>query len=117
MSRFLLFFCISFLLGMPMSAQAATVSYEVIDFSKHTNLKFSIDILISQKVDEEFLRKEATEIYKINQGPLYRAFFVSWYLPGMKKDAGAWATTHFNPTLKIEIMEWMLEYNPPTLNE
>ena len=34
----------------------------------------------------------------------YERTFIAYYLPGMKVDAGAWATTHFNPDLKIFIL-------------
>ena len=29
---------------------------------------------------------------------------MTYYLPGMKVGAGAWATTHFNPELKVDVL-------------
>ena len=34
--------------------------------------------------------------------------FVLFYLPGMKEGAGAFATAHHNPTMEVEIQEFMI---------
>jgi hypothetical protein len=34
----------------------------------------------------------------------YARIFITHYLPGMEPGAGAWATTHFNPSLKVAIL-------------
>ena len=34
----------------------------------------------------------------------YERTFIAYYVPDMQVGAGAWATTHFNPNLKIRIL-------------
>lgn len=87
--------------------------------------KFSVDVVVSRRLSEKDLRAAAraleTQICAIQRNRRkscrYPRIFLTWYLPGMEIGAGAWATTHFEPTLTINIMEWMLEYNPTTLRE
>lgn len=78
--------------------------------------KASINITVNRKLDESELTKFAKDIYKTIGASKFKRFFIMWYLPGMKKDTGAWATTNFDPILKVEIMDWMLEYNPTTID-
>ncbi len=75
--------------------------------------RVSIDAAASCKFTKLELTQAARVIYKAAKGHQFKRFFITWYLPGMELDAGAWATTNFNPDLRVEIMNWMLEYNPP----
>ncbi|REG86732.1 hypothetical protein DFP81_101297 [Marinomonas pollencensis] len=38
--------------------------------------------------------------------------FITFYLPGMEVGAGAYATAHHNPKLKVNIMKFMLMQYP-----
>lgn len=89
------------------------VAYEVLNAETLANEKMSIDVVVSRPIDEEQLSRVARIIHKALKGISFKRVFMTWYLPGMEIDAGAWATTHFDPRLKITITNWMLEYNPP----
>ena len=87
--------------------------YEVLNAEVHSGEKVSIEIMVSRPLTREEISTIARTIYKIFRGSLYKRVFIDWYLPGMKTGAGVWATTHFDPYLRINIMSWMLEHNPP----
>ncbi len=93
------------------------MDYQILSVDAYQNKRLTIVIHIDKKLSEAALETAAKEIYIANQGAGYARVFILWYLPGMKKDEGAWASTHFNPILKIEIMDWILEYNPTTLKK
>lgn len=95
-----------------LATDAAT--YEVLSAETAGIEKLSVDVVISRPIEKQELSRTARTIYKALKGPRFKRIFVTWYLPGMEVGAGAWATTHFNPFLKITIMTWMLEHNPPT---
>jgi len=65
--------------------------------------KCSIDLRISEKLGEAELKKAALNIYKKINGEKYRLVFINWYLPGMKINSGAWASTDFETKLQINI--------------
>lgn len=75
--------------------------------------RVSVDAEASRKFTKLELISAARVIYKTAKGIRFKYFFITWYLPGMEIDAGAWATTNFNPDLRVTIMDWMLEFNPP----
>jgi hypothetical protein len=76
--------------------------YEIINVTKMPGVKCSINVRLSRKATESELKDLATEIRKSQTGK-YERFFILYYLPGMEVGSLAWATTHFNPDLKIEI--------------
>ena len=94
--------------GLGMAEEATLLSIE-----KNPPWKASLNIEIPRKMTEEELRAGAKQIYKALRGSQYKVVFMLWYLPGMKHDGGAWASTNFNPNLEIRIMNWILESNPP----
>lgn len=79
------------------------VSYTVIDTDIIPGIKRSLDVRLNQKVSQDVLRAIALEL-KSNDSRQYDRTFIAYYLPGMTVDAGAWATTHFNPTLDVRIL-------------
>ena len=66
--------------------------------------KASFDIRLDKKVSNEEIKWIANEIKKNN--PWFNRYFIMYYLPNMKLWNWAWATSNFNPDLKIEIL-WM----------
>jgi len=101
----------TFLLFPTVSAFAKSfqgVSYTIIEKSRMGNIKLSIDIRLEQKVSKDFLQKLAL---KLRQGETikYDRIFISYLLPGMIPGAGAWATSHFNPNLNVEILGTTIE--------
>ena len=68
------------------------------------NIKFSYDIRLSNnKLSETDLMHLANEL-KSKLDSDYERIFICYYLPDNKIGAGAWATTHFNPNLEVNIL-------------
>ena len=79
------------------------VSYTVIGTDIIPGIKRSLDVRLNQKVSQDVLRAIALKL-KSNDSRPYDRTFIAYYLPGMTVNAGAWATTHFNPTLEVRIL-------------
>lgn len=79
------------------------VSYFIVDSDIMPGVKRSLDVLLNKKVSEDVLRAIAIEL-KSQDSREYDRTFIMYYLPGMTIGSGAWATTHFNPTLEVRIL-------------
>lgn len=86
----------------------ADVRYTTIDASVVQGVKRSLDVRLNRKVPEHVLRLIAMDLKERDPGK-YERTFILYYLPGMKVGAGAWATTHFNPTLEVRILGLTIE--------
>ena len=84
------------------------IDYSIVEKTSLPGVKLSIDIRLSKKVDKDFLREFALFLKNSDKGK-YKNIFICYYLPDMKVGSGAWATTHFNPDLKVEILGMTLE--------
>lgn len=90
------------------------VEYVIVQEDYYYNFgKCSMVVLLKNKTTEDQIRKIAYEIRTSGDRKKYDPFFISYYLPGMEIDAGAYATSHFDPDLSVEIYESTLEINPP----
>ena len=65
-------------------------------------IKRSLTVRLDEPISEQRLRALAHE-FKASSKRSYQRTFIAYYLPGMDLDSGAWATTNFNPNLKITI--------------
>ena len=84
------------------------VKYSVIEKSTLRSIKCTIDISLEKKVSKDFLHKLALKLRKAE--PIkYDRMFIFYYLPGMILGSGAWATSHFNPNLKVKILGTTIE--------
>jgi len=64
--------------------------------------KRTVEIMLSEEIDEKELTRLANKINKI-EGTLYKKTFILYYIKGQDKTQGAWASTDFNPNLKVNI--------------
>ena len=99
------FLIISFISCGVEDAQKADViksHYTITNEETLTDIKTMIDIRLESEVDKEILHKIANELREDGRRK-YKRVFICYYLPGMKVDAGAWATSHFNPDLEVKI--------------
>ena len=87
----------------PNEVEATIVSEDTLH-----NIKRSLDIRLNRAVSEETLRQLALEL-KAQGGKSYTRTFIAYYLPGMLIDQGAWATTHFDPSLEVKILGMTVE--------
>jgi hypothetical protein len=64
--------------------------------------KKSVYIQIPEQLTEPQLKEIATQLREENNG--YDRLFIFYLLPDMTIGSGAWATTHYQPELEINIM-------------
>lgn len=77
--------------------------YTILSVERNPSLsKINIEVRLLRKLDEAELRRVALQIKAAHRG--YAKTWIVYYLPGMKIGAGAWATTHFTPELKIQVL-------------
>lgn len=84
------------------------VNYTVIEKTNLGTVKGSIVIRLEKKVTRDLLHKLALNL-KEAQPRKYDRLFIEYYLPGMTPGSGAWATSHFNPTLEVRILGTTIE--------
>lgn len=98
---FLVFFIF---LILSTTTTAKDFSYTVIAVDRLGTIKCSLTVRLSKKIPEEKLRKLAIELSD-KEPKKYDRMFITYYLPGMVVGAEAWATTHFDPNLKVNILD------------
>lgn len=84
------------------------VSFSIIGSSTIPGIKRSLDVRLNKRVSEQTLRAIALKL-KAQDSRTYERTFITYYLPGMAVDHGAWATTHFNPELEVRILGLTVE--------
>ena len=84
------------------------ITYSIINSNIIPGIKRSLDVRLNEKVSEATLRTIALKL-KAQDSRYYKRTFICYYLPGMEVDTGAWATTHFNPNLKVRILGLTVE--------
>ena len=90
------------------STKKSNVSYSILKSDTFLNVKRSIDVRLKEPISESNLRQIALEL-KAKDPKDYERTFICYFLPGMELDKGAWATTHFNPNLKIQVYGFTAE--------
>ena len=99
-------FILTTLLLFSSSVMAKTfegIDYKIIDATRMKNIKCSLDVRLSKKVTKDVLHRLAMKL-RADESSYYKRMFITYYLPGMTPGAGAWATSHFNPSLEIKIL-------------
>ncbi len=77
--------------------------YFVIDKTSLWNIKASIDVRLIKKISKNKLLKLGKKLHAGLQKK-YDRVFICYYLPDMKVGEGAWATTHFDPDIEVNIL-------------
>lgn len=78
-------------------------SYKIIKAERFRTIKCVLMVRLSKKISKEALRQLALEL-RAKESKRYDRMFIMHLLPGMKLNATAWATTHFNPNLEVQIL-------------
>ena len=80
-----------------------TFSYNVIEDITNVALeKNKLTLEINQKLTEGQIATHAEKLF--NSKEKQRRFYIFYQLSGMKNGSGAWATSHFDPELDIQIL-------------
>jgi len=77
------------------------LSYSIISEKPQGKIKNNIHVQIESAISEDEIRAIANEIKARNSN--YNNIYIFYLLPHMRIGNGAWATSHFTPTLKIDI--------------
>jgi len=90
------------------------IPYKILNRSEMAHYKVSYDIevpIVGNRLPNE---KElgAISTYLVSKEKVHDNSFVLFYLPGMKLGAGAYATAHHQPEMKVVIMKFMLSQYP-----
>lgn len=92
--------------GKQTSATIAT--YTIIKDDAVPGTKRTVDVRLSCKVSEATLISLAAKI-KDSDPHLYQRTFIYYFLPNLEVGTGAWASTHFDPDLKVDILGLTIE--------
>lgn len=85
------------------SEKSLTQYYSIISDKPTGTVKRAVDVRLKEKVSEETIKRIATEIRASNRKRFERTFII-YYLPDQIVGAGGWATSHFNPSLEVDIL-------------
>lgn len=99
---------------MAYAAEVPSIPYEVIQRSEMGTIKLSVDVrvpLVDGQLPTAAQIGEISE-YLVSQESDHERTFVTLYLPGMQVGAGAYATAHHTPDMKVQIMDYMLMQYP-----
>jgi len=78
--------------------------YQIINTENLVDIKYTYNIRLSNnKLSEHELSELAWEL-KSRLDKEYDRIFINYYLPDDIVGSGAWATSHFDPTLKVKII-------------
>lgn len=67
-------------------------------------IKASFDIRLNKRVSKLTLKNLAKKITRFIDNNNYKRIYINYYLEGMQVNSGAWATTHYDPNLKVIIL-------------
>jgi hypothetical protein len=93
-------------LEKPAKSDAATplppgVTFRILDATRIEGIKCSLTVLLSAKVSPETLKAFALSL-RVSERKNYPRTYIVYYLPGMSLNDLAWATSHFDPDLKVK---------------
>ena len=86
------------------------IEYRIVSREEAGNFRVSFDVLVGFQNHGGALREPtkpelaAISRHLVSSEVKHERSFVTFYLPGMKVGAGAWATAHHDPSLRVEIL-------------
>lgn len=86
----------------PASAAISIPPYKIVEDEVKGNVKRTVEVELSSRMDEESLVALAEKIYELSNAKVERTFIM--YRLANGGDGSAWATTHYNPDLKVNIV-------------
>lgn len=85
------------------NATSAVPTYRILNEHHNDVLKkCNVDIEIKEKLSEDQLKILANDLHKDRLN--FKRTYIGIYLPGMKVNAGSWATATYLPDLQVEII-------------
>jgi len=77
-------------------------SYKVINQDYRKPIKATFNLRLEKQISESEITAIAKHLKSSN--PDYTRYFIFYYLPDMEVGKGAWATSHFNTSLNVNIL-------------
>lgn len=115
----MMIFIVAVLFANYANADEKLIPYKIIDKSNLSNIKLSIDIevpLVEGRLPNETELGSISSSLVEAEDTKYERSFITFYLPKMEINAGAYATAHHNPDMKVNIMQFMLMRYPEYQN-
>ncbi|MCG7565876.1 hypothetical protein MHM95_06190 [Pseudoalteromonas sp. CnMc7-15] len=78
-------------------------NYRIIEDEVNGNIKRTVEVELHSRTDAENLELLAERIYGLSNVDVERTF-IGYRIAGSHKNQSYWATTHYNPTLEINII-------------
>ncbi len=79
------------------------IHYYITQDQSMQNKKRSVEAVLNKRVNKEILNNIALNI-KNSDSNTYERTFIGYFIGGEDNTQGYWATTHFNPSLKVNIL-------------
>jgi hypothetical protein len=91
--------------GRLLKHRNTTITYTVINIKKKLPEEIIIDIRLLRRGTKVELTSIAKDLRKQYNKKICEKLFISYYLPGMKEEDSAWASSNYIPNLDIRISE------------
>ncbi len=78
-------------------------TFKIISDTSYHQFKRTVEIRISDRISKDELKELAYKIKSMDRIKYERTFII-YYLPDMEVGHGAWATSHYDPELKVQIL-------------
>tara|TARA_B110001452_G_scaffold262558_1_gene262743 strand:+ start:469 stop:1167 length:699 start_codon:yes stop_codon:yes gene_type:complete len=77
--------------------------YTILEDMRKRNIKRTVRVELPSRTNEETLRAYAEQIHALSNVDVERTF-ITYIIAGDHKNQGYWATTHYNPHLRVHMM-------------
>ena len=94
------------------------VHYTIIKTYTRAPVKRTLDVRLNKRVSEKVLRAIALEL-KAKDSRKYDRTFIDYHIAGNEGSGIAWATSHFNPNLEVNIIGMKVDddFGPPVCDD
>lgn len=89
------------------SSNKSLIQYKILSDDRLHAIKRTVDVRLPYPIRESELRVIAEEIHAT--APRFDRVFIAYWLPNMKPGTGAWATSHYDPTLEVRVLGLTVE--------
>jgi len=92
------------LYGDSNNSSLSSIKYTIIKSETTPGIIRFLDVRLEEKISESQLKELAYKLKNLDPSHYKVGTRIFYLLPGMEPGCGAWATTHFNPDLKVSIL-------------
>ena len=96
-------FTVFFILSACSDNVAEMPKFKIMEDTVKGNIKRTVEVELLERTNEESLHAIAEHIHGLSSADVQRTF-IGYRVKGDHKNQGYWATTHYNPDLKVNIL-------------